>query len=414
MAGNESDILKAARRHFDLEVARRERAGDETMAVHRIVMPWSVDRLGPEVTDGRQLLAIEAAVNPSGRRRYFTDRGTPIRWIETVDELQAQFFECLQDATGQPWSVLCKALNAAWDMAAVSPDPGETTSERRDFLDTLDEAVDRFLSCTDPWLDHSLRVGASKVAEATVVEWRRAFERGRILVFRREGGVHIFCPPHSWRSGPPIRCPSFADLQRQRALAREERLRSRLQERDQRRLLGRRIALEDFALSMRLPNPMSISLKIGSDASRHSDFAFLPSGELLGLFEASGEPRPDSAIEQGSPGHLPPTSVAVEGATSPFQLSGSAGLEGRRALKRGRPGYSVNDAPLVADIAGRFIRGEFATISEAVEHAFIKERDRFTGFATEENLKARVRKKVGARLRQLDDIGSVADPNISN
>jgi hypothetical protein len=165
---------------------------------------------------------------------------------------------------------------------------------------------------------------------------------------------------------------------------------------------------------MRLPNPVSISLQIGSDASRPSDFAFLLSGELLGLFEASGETRPDSVIERGGPGRLSPASVAVEGATGPLQLFGSAGLKGRRALKRGRPGYSMNDAPLVDDIAGRIIRSEFATISEAVENAFTKERDRFTGFATEENLKARVRKKVGERLRQLDDIESVADPNISN
>jgi hypothetical protein len=53
----------------------------------------------------------------------------------------------------------------------------------------------------------------------------------------------------------------------------------------------------------------------------------------------------------------------------------------------------------VRDIAGRIKTGEFTTVSDAVEHAFAQERGRFVGFATEENLKARVRKKVGAQLR---------------
>ena len=96
-------------------------------------MPWNSDRLGPELTGGRQLLTVEAAAISSGKRRYFTDEGAPIRWIENPDELRARYLESLQDATGRPWSVFQDALNAAWDVAAVSPDREDGVPARRQY-----------------------------------------------------------------------------------------------------------------------------------------------------------------------------------------------------------------------------------------------------------------------------------------
>ena len=220
MTSGRTDLLTSARKHFERELARREELGDETAAVHRLVMPWNSDRLGPELTGGRQLLTVEAAAISSGRRRYFTDQGAPIRWIENPDELRARYLESLQDATGRPWSVLQDALSAAWDIAAVSPDRGDGMPARRQFLDTLDEALHKVRSSPDPWLDFALRVGAEKAAEATEVEWSRAFETGRILVFRREAGGYCLRPPHCWSSGPPVLCPGFADMQRRHSLLR--------------------------------------------------------------------------------------------------------------------------------------------------------------------------------------------------
>jgi hypothetical protein len=397
MTDEKTDILDAARRHFDLEVARREEAGDETMVVHRIAMPWNVDRLGPGLTDGRQLLAVEAAAISLGRRRYLTEQGAPIPWIETPGELRARFFECLVDADGRPWSALKGALNAAWDVAAVSPGPSGDAATSREYLDTLDEAVDRASNSPDPWLDQALRVGAAKVAEATEAEWSKAFESGRILVFRQEGGTCSLRPPQSWTCRPPIKCPGFADLQRRHASLRARWLEARLRAQKQRSLFGRSVALESIALSLCPGTPLSIGVGADREPSDPRGFAFLLSGEVPGWFHPSDNPCRSSADEQIGGGHV-----------------ASRPPDAHHPLKRGRPGYSVTDGPLVIDIVDRVTRGEFATVSEAVEHAFVFERDRFTGFATEENLKARVRKKVGQELRGRTKMDRLFGPNISN
>ena len=292
MTIGKADILTSARKHFELELARREESGDETAAVHRLVMPWNSDRLGPELTGGRQLLAVEAAAISSGKRRYFTAQGAPIRWIENPDDLRARYFEGLRDATGRAWSVLENALNAAWDVAVVSARREDSVPARRQFIDTLDEGLDTVLNSTDPWLDFTLRVGEEKAAEGTEVEWSRAFETGRILVFRREAGGYCLRPPHCWSSGPPILCPGFADMQRRHSLLRAQRLEARLRKQAQRRQLGRTVVLEDIALPMCQANPLSYQLaSLRSGIEKSGEFVFLLSGGIAGHRRPGREDR---------------------------------------------------------------------------------------------------------------------------
>ncbi len=398
MTIGKADILTSARKHFDLELARREESGDETAAVHRLVMPWNSARLGPELTGGRQLLRVEAAAISSGRRRYFTDQGSPIRWIESPDNLRERYLESLQDAAGRPWSALLDALNAAWDVAAVSPGREANVPARRQFFDRLDEALDKVINSTDPWLDFALRVGAEKAAEATEVEWSRAFERGRILVFRREGDGYCLRPPHCWSSGPPILCPGFADMQRRHLLMRARRLEARLRAQEQRRLLGRSVVLEDIALPMCQASPSSYQLaSLRSGIEKLGEFVFLLSGELLDILDSTGKTADNWADEQGNRRRLAAES-AIAGGAARLLLSPNADRRSTH-LKRGRPAFSSTDAPLVSNIADRIRKREFTTVSDAVEHAFAQERSRFAGSGTEENLKARIRKKVGKELR---------------
>ena len=412
MTIGKADILSSARKHFDLELGRREESGDETAAVHRLVMPWNSDRLGPELTGGRQLLAVDAAAISSGKRRYFTAQGAPIRWIENPDDLRARYFECLRDATGRAWSVLEDALNAAWDVAAVSPGREDSVPARRQFIDTLDEGLDTVLNSPDPWLDFTLRVGAEKAAEATEVEWVKAFECGRILVFLRETDGYCLRPPHCWSSGPPIPCPGFADMQRRHAMMRARRLEARLRAQAQRRLLGRTVVLEDIALPMCQASPLSYQLaSLRSGIEKLGEFVFLLSGELRGVLDPSGDNAESSTDEQTNRIHLAPD--PVDAPVQQLQPSPADRLGGSIRPKRGRPPYSTTDDPLVRDIAGRFRKREFTTVWDAVEHAFAQERSRFAGNGTEENLKARIRKKVGKELKNLDDIGLIADPIFS-
>ena len=146
-------------------------------------------------------------------------------------------------------------------------------------------------------------------------------------------------------------------------------------------------------------NPLSYQLaSLRSGIEKSGEFVFLLSMELQGIFDSAEKTVESSTDAQTAQPRQPATAVR---------------LGGTIRLKRGRPPYSTTDDPLVRDIAGRMRKREFTTVWDAVEHAFAQERSRFAGNGTEENLKARIRKKVGKELKKLDDIGLIADPNFS-
>jgi hypothetical protein len=132
---------------------------------------------------------------------------------------------------------------------------------------------------------------------------------------------------------------------------------------------------------------------------KSGEFVFLLSGELLDILDPTPKNADDSADEQGNRGRFAAESAIAGGPARPLLSPNAARLSGSTHVKRGRPAFSSTDAPLVRDIAGRIRKREFTTVSDAVEHAFAQERSRFAGAGTEENLKARVRKKVGKELR---------------